>query len=71
MPDTTLQIWPTADGTRFRCTCPWKHDVPFILRDLDPDVVGGAMAAHVQVDHGWQVVGVQVLTDSVAPSQER
>ena len=66
MPTTTLQVYPTADGTRFRCTCPWKHQPALVTRGSVEDV-SEAMTTHLALDHGWKVVGVQIL-GSVIPA---
>lgn len=62
-PTTTLHVWPTADQKRFFCTCPFHgHHPPVIFRDEDPEVVGQACALHVEVEHGWKVIGTQVMS---------
>jgi len=70
-PTTTLQIWPTADGSRFRVTCPFHHPVPVIMRDFDADVAVKAMSAHIEIEHGWKVVGTQVLATLSGGKNER
>jgi hypothetical protein len=61
-PTTTLQVWPTADGKRWRVTCPFHHEVPLVFREEDVNLLVGTMSAHVEINHGWKVTGVQVLS---------
>jgi hypothetical protein len=69
-PTTTLQVFPTADGKRWRCTCPFHAHPTLVYRHDSAKHAGLLMTEHIKRVHGWKVLSVQTLESGADHHQE-